>query len=347
MESKSKKRNFDQLNDICEPTHNAVLHGALTSVSPIKKGRMNIYFFDATLADKTSSVRVVGFSPQHQLQLQDLHKAKSPVELVNCVVKHSRQGQGYDIMLKSNTEIKLSPKKLDMDVIISSSNPGPKPINLDQLNALSQYDKVSVRIKVLKLKEVEEVGQEKKRKRDIIVADEKGTAKVVLWEQNVDALQESKSYSLENFYVREYKGKKHLSMPKVEFKISSIDDLTDTINEVPTDDEHTTIHNVTIIGVSELDHYRSCLLCHARVEPQTPPDGKCTRSDCLMLQAFDLCPEQISARLLLRYTNDSGRNTDILCYAYGDTVYHLANKPKGQRLVKPDLVLQKFANFNY
>ena len=242
-------------------------------------------------------------------------------------------------MLKSNTEIKLSPKKFDMDVIISSSNPCPKPITLDQLNALSQYDKVSVRIKVLKLKEVEEVGQERKRKRNIIVADEKGTAKVVLWEQNVDALQESKSYSLQNFYVREYKGKKHLSMPKVEFKISSIDDLTDTIN----DDEHTTIHNVTIIGVSEFNHYRSCLLCHARVEPQTPPDGKCTRSDCLMLQAFDLCPEQISARLLLRYTNDSGRNTNILCYVYGDTVYHLANKPKGQRLVKPDLVLQKFA----
>ena len=67
-------------------------------------------------------MRVVSFSPQHQIQLNDLHKAKSPVELVNCVVKHSRQGQGYDIMLKNNTEIKLSPKKLDMEAIMPSSS---------------------------------------------------------------------------------------------------------------------------------------------------------------------------------------------------------------------------------
>ena len=80
---------------------------------------------------------------------------------------------------------------------------------------------------------------------------------------------------------------KHLSMPKAELQIYTIDDLTNIVDEIPTDnDEHTTIHHITIVGVSELDHYQSCLLCHARVEPQTPPDGKCTRSDCLMLQVF-------------------------------------------------------------
>ena len=103
MESKLKKGGIDQLT---EPIPNAILYRAITSVSLIKKGQLNTSYFDATLADRTSSVEVVGFSPQHQIQLNDLHQAKSPVELVNCVVKHSRQGQGYDIMLKSNTEIR-------------------------------------------------------------------------------------------------------------------------------------------------------------------------------------------------------------------------------------------------
>ena len=76
----------------------------------------------------------------------------------------------------------------------------------------------------------------------------------------MDVLKEGKSYSLTNFHVREYKGEKHLSMPKAEFQISPIDDLMDTFDEILTDNEHMTINHVTIVGVSELDHYRSCLL---------------------------------------------------------------------------------------
>lgn len=129
----------------------------LLLLAPIKKGRLNTSYFDATLAHRTSSVRVVGFTPQHQIQLNDLHQAKSPVELVNCVVKYLHQGQGYDILLKSNTEIKSSLKKLDMEAIMSSSNPGSKPITLDLLSSNCQYDKVSVHGIVLKLKAIEEV----------------------------------------------------------------------------------------------------------------------------------------------------------------------------------------------
>ena len=132
-------------------------------------------------------------------------------------------------------------------------------------------------------------------------------------------------------------------MPKAEFQISPIDNLMDTVDEIPTDDdERITIHHVTVVGVSELDHYHSCLLCHARVEPQTPPGTKCTRSDCQMLQVFDMRPKQVSACIMLRYLNDDGKQTDVLCSAYGDTVYHLANKPTSHQLVKQDLVLKKF-----
>ena len=52
-----------------------------------------------------------------------------------------------------------------------------------------------------------------KRKQDVIVADHYGTAKLVLWEDTVDSLEENESYTLKNFVVREYKAKKYLSMP--------------------------------------------------------------------------------------------------------------------------------------
>ena len=212
----SRKRNITQLDEINEPTPSAIIHGAITSVSPIKKGRLNTQFFDATLADKTSSLRVVGCSHQQQIQLHELHKNKSPVELVDCVVKNSRQGQGYDIMLKSSTKIKLSPKKLDMETIMSSTLPS-KQITLNSLTSLSQYDQVSVNIKVLQLQAVEEVDPDKKHKRDVIVSDQTASAKVVLWEEHVDSLQEGKSYLLKNFHVKELKPKKTSFNAKIRF----------------------------------------------------------------------------------------------------------------------------------
>ena len=73
------------------------------------------------------------------------------------------------------------------------------------------------------------VGPDKKRKRDVIVSGQTAAAKVVLWEQHVDSLQEGKSYSLKNFHVEEFKSKKYLSMLKSDFKITAIHDLQDTI----------------------------------------------------------------------------------------------------------------------
>ena len=124
----ARKRDISQLKDLDEPCTNATIHGAVTSISPIKKGRKAL-FFDATLADTTSKVRLVGFSPQQQILLSDLHKANSPVELTNCEVKHSR---GYDIMLKTNTQIAKSPKKIDMGTIMASTAES-KAVTLDAL----------------------------------------------------------------------------------------------------------------------------------------------------------------------------------------------------------------------
>ena len=56
MDTKSRKREITQLDEIVEPCTSANVHGAITSISPIKKGRKAL-FFDATLADKTSKVR--------------------------------------------------------------------------------------------------------------------------------------------------------------------------------------------------------------------------------------------------------------------------------------------------
>ena len=156
-----------------------------------------------------------------------------------------------------------------------------------------------------------EVGQEKRVKRDALIADHTGYTKVVLWEHNINSLTEGKSYNLKNIYVREYQSNKHLSMPKSGFEICLIHDLPNTITPSSNNDDEqfTAISQVQVIGVPQVDIYRSCLQCKARVEPCTPPLGKCKKGECQMMQLFDLCPKQISTRVLLRCINQNGNLT--------------------------------------
>ena len=104
-------------------------------------------------------------------------------------------------------------------------------------------------------------------------------------------------------------------MPKTDFEIYQIDDIENTIQPQPSD-EITTLHNVQVIGVQQLDSYKCCLQCKARVESMTPPLGKCTKDDCLMMQLYDLCIDQTSARMLLRYSNEDGQPEHITCLAF-------------------------------
>lgn len=78
-------------------------------------------------------------------------------------------------MLKTNIQIRKSPKKLDMATIMAST-PESKIITLNALPTLPRYENVSVNIKVLKLFNTEQVGVDKK-KREASIADHTAASK--------------------------------------------------------------------------------------------------------------------------------------------------------------------------
>jgi hypothetical protein len=54
--------------------------------------------------------------------------------------------------------------------------------------------------------------------------------------------------------------------------------------------------------------------------------------------ALDLCSQQISARVLLRYINEELQYNLITCSAFGDIVNQLANLPKNHVITAADLL---------
>ena len=136
-----------------------------------------------------------------------------------------------------------------------------------------------------------------KRKRDVVVGDSTGTSKVTLWEEHVDAMDVETRYRLEKFVVREYASQKYLSMSRSGSVIVVIDDIGD-VETVTYGTSAVTICNPEIIGVPQLDIYKACLRCKARVEPLTPPLGRCSKAGCLMMQRYDRCVNQLSTKLV-------------------------------------------------
>ena len=113
-------------------------------------------------------------------------------------------------------------KKMDIDAITASA-PELKTITLNELQSHSQYEKISVDVKVLELSASEKVGPDKKMKRE---ADQTATSKVVLWEEHIDTLKKGRCYT---FHVKEFQSKKHLSMPKTDFEIIPIENIDNTV----------------------------------------------------------------------------------------------------------------------
>ena len=107
-------------------------------------------------------------------------------------------------MLKTNTQIVESPKKLDVTELITAK---PTSITLDALPIIETFNKVTVNVKVMIVKEQTYVAD--KILLDVFVADQLGTAKVCLWEEHVNSLALNKSYCLKNFTVKEYRATKY------------------------------------------------------------------------------------------------------------------------------------------
>ena len=183
--------------------------------------------------------------------------------------------------MKTSTQIKQSPKKLDVASLMADITTASRVVTLSSLESLDMFQKVTVNIKAMELKDETQVGG--KVKRDVSVADESGTARVSVWERNVNVMEKDRSYCLKNFMVREYQNTKYLTMAKEGSEIIPIEDIGIVADKGERDDELWVINNVTVAGVPYFDTYKSCLQCKARVEPQTERLGKCSKTDCMMM----------------------------------------------------------------
>ena len=135
----ARKRQFHEIEDfdsVEQPIPSASLHGVVTSLSPLK-GAKSAYF-DGTVSDGTSKLRLVGFSTKQQKLMEDFMAKKQPIELTDCEVKRARRGDQMELLLKTTTAIHGSPKKIEV-LSADFEDDKPRVIMLEGLQAIDTY----------------------------------------------------------------------------------------------------------------------------------------------------------------------------------------------------------------
>ena len=156
-------------------------------------------------------IQFVGFDRHQHTTLKNFCQKATPIRLNNCVVQMNKLSGKLEITLKSYTVIEKSSTTFQVENLVTL---GSQEISLIDLKDTNDYDKVTDRIKVLRIIDPETVGKEK-TKQEVYVADATAVANVTIWEDDINTFKPGASYQLNHFSVHSYRGKKHLLSPQL------------------------------------------------------------------------------------------------------------------------------------
>ena len=136
----------------------AKVHGLVTFQSPMKSNTAGTTkYFQGQLSDEKRGCRVVGCDTKVHRKLQEFRETKQPVAVDNCEVKEGRGGGGLEVVIRNSSAVHKSPSKYSVkDTVFSSCG---AEVSLSDILSLANFEKVSVRLKVMIVKEAQTVNK--------------------------------------------------------------------------------------------------------------------------------------------------------------------------------------------
>ena len=144
--SEKLKRLFHEVADfasISTPQSNANIHAAVATVSQVKKGWSSINF-DGTLTDGLPKYVWLGLALSRE-RSWPLADGSQSVQLINCEIKQSCEGDKIEIILKEFTDIKESPGDIDIcNLDPTDTSDTSAEISLDKIPKFQVFQHVTL-----------------------------------------------------------------------------------------------------------------------------------------------------------------------------------------------------------
>ncbi len=289
------KRSFENLSEIDYVVPGAEVHFAVEVLSPIKKGRSGVDYYDAFVTDGTKKMRLVGFDETSQSKLAKLSNAKKSIQLQNCQIKNNNSNI-LEIIVNRTTQITESQKKLNINIEPVKTETATD-VNVIDINSVDDGNIVNLTAIIVSIAPPRVVATGIVQ--DIQIADSTGEIPLSAWDVNVNKFEQSQIYFFRNLTVRTYRNKKSLTLTKQSsYTITQtellINDDTDPLQQFT---------NASIVGVQHFNSHYSCVNCSSRLVNTDNEYGRCSK--CSILQSVSICKVDVSCNIFFQNNQNS------------------------------------------
>lgn len=294
------------------------VHGIPFEVSPAKESRKTkgVHYFEGKLTDGKRCARVVSFDISQLDALKKAEAEQSVVALENATVQRSSFSSDLEVLLNKRTKVTSSPRKLSLGDVVATSTCSSKTVKIADIVDVTVNQRIRVVGKVVKVSDVEVVerGDGKKlSKQDVVIGDETGSCKMVLWENDVGSFEAGKTYDVLDVTVRKYGASKYLSFSAQSAKKLGAD-ITDVNDEdISGQDSEEGGRGVTgeISTVISTTEYACCKVCKSKVVSEDGIIAECSKCRAVMKVSF--CGQSKSAKFIVTDAA-SGRETTLSAF---------------------------------
>ena len=176
-------------------------------------------------------------------------------------------------------------------------------------------------------KKLTNVSDKQLKKQDVVIADGTGSCRLVLWEFDVQSMQEGKSYHLIDVGLRKYGTTKYLSYTDNSSAklIEDLEDVNEQDIEFPTDTDHTVTGDIS--AVLSANQYLQCKFCRSKMTSTDGALAQCTK--CSAVMKITSCEQAQSAKFVVK---ESTTLNDITLSAFEPILSQIVDGVSGNSL---------------
>lgn len=274
--------------------------GYIHAVSVVKLSKdTKRKYFNCVIQTEKEVRRAVSFLPTLRGQLKTFQQTRAALK-----IERFSTTRDDSLLFSHDTKFSLKTDGLHFECDANLSPEG-EVSSLKSLDNFVPEQIVSVRAQVVTVggsKKIHSHKQGTLQRQEVLLRDTTASIKLVLWEDNIDALDVNTTYLLENIKVKSLRGVKYLNTAKdVEFLYHEVAAFTDPLFEVDDllDDYSLQTYEANIVGIQQISRTLGCLGCKKRVVPQNDNIlGDC--EGCHLTQLVGSCELQYYLRLVVK-----------------------------------------------
>eukprot|EP00794_Sanderia_malayensis_P002190 gene2190-2493_t len=285
--------------------------GYIHDVSHVGKGDTRKYF-DFQFQTDSNVIRGVCFSPGKKRSFEEAALKKSPVKLKKFI--EDKKAESTDILMNDKVVIE---ELTESDIDFQHRQLVPKELNIGKLTEIALEQIITLKAKAFNVQKPVHIQTQRGTsltKQEALLIDPHGTVKIILWEDDIDTIEDGGTYMFKNLRVKKNKltGEIYVNPAKAFSKISRAEEFPPDTLKPPQSlpSELTTLSvNGEIVGVQKCSLNFCCLKCNKPL--QQCKQKLLTCSHCNLKQKAAKCKKSWYVNALF---NDGEKNLTLNFY---------------------------------